>query len=219
MVLSKAVLEKKLITIQLCTGARLASCGISSVLKLFDAANAFPSIPHHRIRDLHKGAASDLDEQLLNIGVTTCISILQTSDGFVLLKSGSGVPQGHTIATDVFNATYNHTILDFTEATNSITPMLIGIPPDITNGKISMKINFQRISPTSNNEDGTFSSDAQLLQAASTIFNYTSVEKNPTSFLRLSTRPFPILSIVPSPLLLTTLLLVLLPLIAASLVP
>ena len=124
--------REQAISVRMIAQHRLRTAGWSSAMKFYDVKNAFPSPSHdviaQRVRG-HNTASSRHSRQLIIQHVTEHECEIDTCDASLLLRSGSGVPQGSTLATGVFNPVYGDVIGSFGNYLVSRDPMLYVQPP------------------------------------------------------------------------------------------
>ena len=98
--------REEAIAVQNIMAFRLRASGVSSVLRLYDVKNAFPSPSHECLRDFFESLPPSQDVNILLQHILGHRCELSASDGAILLQPGAGIPQGSPIATDVFNQIY-----------------------------------------------------------------------------------------------------------------
>ena len=117
------------ISVQLCVAHRLSEAGLSSLLRLFDGKNVFPSIPIDCIKHHNGRFEPSSTARMLNQRVEEHHCLLFASDGEVLLSSGSGVPQGSPLATKDFYPVCWNGSDEYVEKVSRSNPLLTGVCP------------------------------------------------------------------------------------------
>ena len=121
--------REETIQIQLLTGWRLKTCGVSSLLKLYDVKNAFPSPTFESIRGTLDTCSDKFFADMMYQHATSHRCDLTACDGIVSLAPGSGFPQGSSEATDGFNGVYSGPLQQYFSETDEFNHLLVGIHP------------------------------------------------------------------------------------------
>lgn len=111
------------------TGWRLKTCGVSSLLKLYDVKKAFPSPTFESIRGTLDTCSDKFFADMVYQHATSHRCDLTACDGVISLAPGSGFPQGSSEATDGFNGVYSGPLRQYVSETDEFNHLPIGIHP------------------------------------------------------------------------------------------
>eukprot|EP00974_Lingulodinium_polyedra_P072362 7003184-Lingulodinium_polyedra.AAC.1 len=96
--------REEAILVQACVHWRLVKSGHCTLLRLHDVRNAFPSPDMSAVLEcVESMEGDDFAKSMLVQHCTQHITLIQASDGNVMVQQGSGTPQGSIAATGVFN--------------------------------------------------------------------------------------------------------------------
>eukprot|EP00971_Amphidinium_carterae_P332499 6466688-Amphidinium_carterae.1 len=106
----------------------LSQNGLSSATRFYDVRNAFPSVDLRKLTSQIEHHQHPFGPLILQ-HLTQHVCKLAAPDGSLLLSPGCGVPQGSSVATDLFNAVCADVVTALDEQVSITSPALVGVSP------------------------------------------------------------------------------------------
>ena len=119
--------EEAIATQEICH-YRLSAANISTIQRFWDVRNAFPSIYSDEVEKSISHLPEE-DFELFQQLLHDHVCVLDASDGPIYLHQRNGVPQGHSMATELFNRGYWVSVSKFDAFTSEHNPLLLGEHP------------------------------------------------------------------------------------------